>query len=476
VTNTGPDVQDLYIERINPDNPYQYEYDGRWEDMTVLREEIAVKGRDQPEQLEVRLTRHGPIMNDVGFDAEETMSLRWTALEGGQLFRSVYMLDTASSWEEFREALRYWQAPSQNFVYADAEGNIGYQMPGNIPIRPKGEGLVPVPGWSSDYEWSGYIPYEELPSVYNPPNHFVVTANNKVVPDSYPYFISREWAEPYRAQRITDLLRRGTNWTLDGFRDIQADLYSATGQRLATQLLELGPSNWLEERALRFLEEWDHNLDADSGAGGITEVLLWRLLVNTFGDEVERAGLSEEDFTGFPSALLAILEDADNPWFDDLRTSEAESRDDIMQRSVQETTEFWARRFGDLVGNKDEQWAWGKVHVAIFEHPCGSVAPLHLLFNRGPIAVGGSGNTVCAGGYEPGGFEMGSLPSYRQIIDVGEWQNSRSHHTTGQSGQPLHKHYADMIEPWREVEHHPMLFEREDILANQEGTLLLKPS
>lgn len=475
VTNVGPDVQDLYIERVNPDNPYQYEYDGRWEDMTVLSEEIVVKGRDQPEKLEVRLTRHGPIMNAVGCEAEETMSLRWTALEGGQLFRSAYMLDKARNWDEFREALRYWQAPSQNFVYADVEGNIGYQMPSHIPIRPKGEGLVPVPGWTSEYEWSGYIPFEELPFVYNPPNHLVVTANNKVVPDSYPYFISREWAEPYRAQRITDLLESGAGWTVDGFRDIQADTYSTTGDCLAAQLLDLGPSNWLEERAFRFLEEWDCDLDADSGAGGITEVLLWRMLVNTFGDEVEQAGLDEDDFVGFPSALLAILDDAANPWFDDVRSPQVENRDDILQRSTQETTDFWARRFGDLVGNKDEQWAWGKVHTATFEHTLGSVSPLHLLFNRGPIAVGGSDDTVYACGYSYGDFAVGTLSSYRQIIDVGEWQDSRSQHTTGQSGQPLHKHYADMIEPWRKVEHHPMLFEREDILANKEGTLVLQP-
>ena len=476
VTNAGPDVQDLYIERINPDNPYQYQYDGRWEDMTVLREKIAVKGRDRPEQLEVRLTRHGPIMNEVGCDSEETMSLRWTALEGGQLFRSVYMLDTARNWEEFREALRYWQAPSQNFVYADVDGNIGYQLPGHIPVRPKGEGLVPVPGWTSEYEWAGYIRFDELPYVYNPRTHFVVTANNKVVPDSYPYFISREWAEPYRAQRITNLLQAGAGWTIEGFRDIQADTYSATGERLAALLLNVGPSNWLEKRAFRFLEEWDSRLTADSGAGGITEVLLWRLLVNTFGDEVARAGLDEDDFVGFASALLTLLDDPTSPWFDDVRTPEVESQHDILQTSLQETTDFWARRYGDLVGNKDEQWAWGKIHTATFEHVLGAVSPLHLLFNRGPVAVGGSGNTVCACGYEYGDFGVSSLPSYRQIIDVGEWQNSRSQHTTGQSGQPLHKHYADMIDAWRKVEHHRMLYEREDILADKEGTLVLQPS
>jgi penicillin amidase len=471
MTNAGPDVQDLYVEKINPDNPDQYEFEGRWEDMTIIREEIKVKGRDEPEVLTVRLTRHGPIMTPVVPEAEEQLALRWTALEGGQLFRSVYMLDQARNWEEFREALRYFQAPSQNFVYADVEGNIGYQMPGDIPIRAKGEGLVPVPGWTGEYEWTGSIPFEELPSVYNPPTHYVVTANHKVVPDDYPYLISHEWAEPFRAQRIIDLLQAKDTLTADDFRDIQADTYSIPAAVLTPYVLELGPEGWLQERAFRLLEGWDYRLESSSAAAGVMEVMLWRLLANTFGDELQEAGIEEKEFLGFPTSLLNIIAERDNPWFDDVRTAEVEDRDDILRRSAQEMVDFWGRRFGD----QPRDWTWGRLHQAVFAHPLGSVSPLHLLFNRGPVPARGSGDTVDAASYKRGDFLIRSLASLRQIVDVSEWRNSRSQHTTGQSGQPLHKHYGDMIESWQEVQHHPMLYEKEDIVASQEGLLILEP-
>ncbi len=469
VTNVGPDVQDLYVEKINPDNPNQYEFKGRWEDVTVIHEEIKVKGRDEPVKLNVRVTRHGPIMTPVVSGAKEQLALRWTALEGGQLFRSVYMLDRAGNWDEFREALRYWQAPSQNFVFADRQGNIGYQMPGDIPIRAKGQGLVPAPGWTGEYEWTGYIPFKELPFVYNPPNHYVVTANNKVVPDDYPYFISHEWSAPFRAQRIAELLQGNDSLTIDDFRDIQADTYSIPGATLTPYILALEPDGWLQERAMTVLRDWDYRADIESAGAGIFQVTYGRLLANTFGDELQEAKI--EDWLASPMALLAIMGDEDNPWFDDVSTPDVEGRDHILSRSFQEALDFWGNKFGDA----PHEWTWGRLHQATFEHPMGSVKPLNLIFNRGPVAVRGTGDTVDAAGYSSGDFSVRVVASYRHVIDVGEWHNSRSQHTTGQSGQPFHKHFGDMIASWQAVEHHPMLYEKSDIEASKEGLLILEP-
>jgi penicillin amidase len=475
VTNVGPDTQDLYVEKINPANPDQYEFQGQWQDMTVITEEIKVKGRSEPEKLTVRLTRHGPLMTPVVSGATEQLALRWAALEGGGLFHSVYLLDRASNWDEFRAALRHWQAPSQNFVYADEDGNIGYQMPGNIPIRAKGQGLVPAPGWTGEYEWTGYIPFDELPFVYNPPTHYIVTANNKVVPDSYPYFISAEWSEPSRAQRISDLLRGNDNLTVDDMRNIQADTYSIPAAKLMPYILALGPDGWLQERAFKFLRAWDFRMEKESGAAGIMDVILWRTLANTFGDELENAGVNDRTWMETVTGLFNIMQQRDDRWFDDVRTPEIEDRDAILRRSVQEAMEFWRRRFGDLVGNLDSQWAWGKVHTATFAHPLGSVKPLDLVFNRGPVAARGSWCTVDAAAYGAGDFAVETVSSYRQIIDVGAWQNSRSQHTTGQSGQPFYKHYDDMIQSWQAVKHHPMLYDKDDIVANQELLVLVSP-
>jgi len=476
VTNLGPDVQDLYLEKLNPDNPTQVEFMGQWEDVQVVKEEIKVKDQEAV-VLEVRLTRHGPLLNDVVDGLEQPIAFRWTALDAARLFDSVVGVNLARDWESFREALRNWDVPSQNFVYADVAGNIGYQSPGKIPIRAKGDGTVPVPGWTGEYEWTGYIPFDELPFVYNPPTHFVVTANNKVVPDDYPYLISSGWAPGYRAQRIADLLASKAAsgpLTPDDFRDIQADVYSLPGEFLTTYLLEARPENDLQERALNQVRDWDHvNSDASPGAA----------ILAVFYQEISRAVLADElgdelfdDYAegGQIRALESILAHADNAWLDDVSTSVVETRQAIVQRAFAATVE----RLSDALGDRPERWAWGRLHTATFvNNPLGvsGIGPLERLVNKGPFPMGGSGYTVYNTGYDRD-FEQRTVSSQRQIVDLNDWGNCRSQHTTGQSGQPMHKHYADMIQAWRAVEHHPMLFDRPQIEAEQEGTLILRPA
>jgi len=480
VTNVEPDVQDLYIEKINPANPHQYEYQGQWEDMDVVQEEIEVKGRDEPLLLKVRLTHHGPIINDVVGslkDSPDVLAFRWTALEGERLFQSVYMLNQARNWEEFRAALRHWGVPAQNFVYADVEGNIGYQTPGNIPIRANGQGLVPVPGWTGEYEWTGYIPFNELPSAYNPPTHFIVTANNKVVPDDYPYFISHEWSAPYRAQRIVHLLTAKDKLSVQDLSQIQADTYSIPGKQLVPYLLALEPQGTLEEQAMEQLRTWDFRNEVDSPGAAIFQVFYLQLVENTFADE-----LGEELFEDYLDrdefhhiALERLMEQLDSPWFDDVSTSEVEGRDEIVRRSFKGAIAYLGNRFGDT----PSRWAWGQLHTMTFVHdPLGQsgIGPLEMLFNRGPIPAQGSGYTVDAASFdytEP--FAMNFGVSYRQIIDLGDWGNSLFIHTTGQSGHPLHRHYADMMAPWQAVEYHPMHFDKTSIEADKEGVLILTP-
>lgn len=474
VTNLEADVQDLYLEKVNPENVTQYEFIGQWKDMVIVKEEIKVKGQESV-ILEIHLTRHGPLLNDVVEGLEQPTALRWTALEAMHLTTSLARLNVASDWESFRDALRYWDAPSQNFVYADVDGNIGYQSPGRIPIRAKGDGTVPVPGWSGEYEWTGYVPFDELPFVYNPPTHFVVTANNKVVPDDYPYLLSSQWLAGYRAQRITDLLTAKAasgRLTADDFRDIQADVYSLPGEFLTPYLLETTPEGELQERALEQVRGWDCINGAESPGAAILAV---------FHQELHRAILADElgdelcdDYGNHPRAIEAILAEANNPWLDDVTTTAVETRQDIIQRAFAETV----NRLSDLLGDRPEKWAWGRLHTATFVNtPLGvsGIGLLERLVNKGPFPMGGSGYTVNAAGHYRN-FEQGTVASYRQIVDLSDWGNCRSQHTTGQSGQPMHKHYADMIQSWRAVEHHPMLFDRAQIETEQEGTLILQPA
>ncbi len=293
VTNLGPDVQDLFIERVNPQNPNQYEYQGEWVDMEIVREEIRVAGREEPEVLFVRITRHGPIINDVVGGTEEDWSFgwqplafSWTALQPGTLMKSVLLLDQATNWEEFREALSYWDVPSQNFVYADVEGNIGYQAPGRIPIRAAGDGSMPVPGWTGEYEWVGYIPFDELPRAFNPPEGYIVTANNAVVGPDYPYFISKDWAPGYRARRIVELIEADPSLSREDLQVIQGDSSPVWAQEVLPYLRSLSTDDPRLAQALDLLRAWDGRAVRDSAGAALFEAFRVHLIDETFGDEL----------------------------------------------------------------------------------------------------------------------------------------------------------------------------------------------
>ncbi len=250
-TNVGPDVMDLYIEKVNPDHPNQYEVDGKWVDMNVQTETIQVSG-GKPVSLTIRSTRHGPIVSDVYMPDDFTgqagiplpdnyaIALAWTALQPAHIFDAVWGFDTARNWDEFRQAARAFSVPAQNLVYADVDGNIGYQMPGLIPIRASGDGRLPVPGWTDANEWSGFIPFDQLPASFNPPSGFIVTANNAVVSPDYPYLISSDWDYGFRAQRITDLITQAPGKIdLAYIQKMQFDNTSLNAETLVPLLLGL---------------------------------------------------------------------------------------------------------------------------------------------------------------------------------------------------------------------------------------------
>ena len=481
VTNLGPDVQDLFIERINPQNPNQYEYQGEWLDMEIVREEIRVAGEEEPVMVNVRLTRHGPIINDVVGGTEEDwafgwqpLALSWTALQPGTLMKSVLLLDRASNWDEFREALRYWDVPSQNFVYADVEGNIGYQAPGRIPIRAKGNGSMPVPGWTGEYEWVGYIPFDELPRAFNPPEGYIVTANNAVVGPDYPYFISMDWAPGFRARRIVELIEADPSLSLEDLQAIQGDSTPVYAQDVLPYLLALSSDDPRLAEALDLLRNWDGQAVRDSAGAALFEAFRLHLIDLTFGDELGEQLLGRARGTA-GVALVGLLANEISPWFDDVTTPRVEMRDDILLKALEEAVEELTKK----LGRDMSRWRWGDLHTATFENQSlgqSGIALIEAIFNRGPVPVDGTLATVNNTGYslnKP--YAVSVVPSYRQIVDLGDFTRSVSMHTTGQSGHPYHSHYDDMIDPWRNIEYHPMLWERTDVEADAEGVLVLKP-
>jgi penicillin amidase len=385
-------------------------------------------------------------------------------------------MNRAQNWDEFRNALRDFDVPAQNVVYADVDGNIAYQMPGRIPMRAAGDGLLPVPGWTDQYEWTGFIPFDELPTLLNPPQGYIATANNAVVGPDYPYLISLDWDRGYRAQRIADLLDVDEPITPEYVAQMQADNLNLSAQEILPYLLKLSFNPQAEPELAglaRRLATWDYRNNADSGPAAIYEAFWAGLLAETFHDELPQ----EMWPTGNDVSRLRVrnlLSQPDNAWWDNVNTPEVETRDAILRRALARAQALLVERLG---ANPD-RWTWGRLHTARFVNATlgqSGIAPVEALFNRGPIPVGGGTAIVNATAYElTEGFEVTSLPSMRLIVDLADLDNSRLIHTTGQSGHPFNPHYADMLRRWAQNEYHPMLWSREAIEAQVEGRLLFQ--
>lgn len=487
VTNVGPDVQDLFIERINPQNPNQYEYQGEWVDMQVLEETLQVAG-GAPEILTVRYTRHGPIISETygmleGFTGQAgielpeqyAIALSWTALEPNTTFQAIWKLDQARDWEDFREAAASFNVPSQNLVYADVDGNIGYQMPGHIPLRSRGDGGLPAPGWSGDWEWQGYIPFEQLPHLYNPPEGFIVTANHAVVDSRYPYLITTDWDYGTRAIRIRELIEKTPRpLDLEAMAAIQGDNRNLNAAALTPLLLEIPLDEPQLEQARLILQDWDYQNALDSAPAALFEAFWKHLLAAAFHDELP------EDFwpTGggrWFTVIQRLAQDPDNPWWDDLRTQEREGRDAIFRRAFGAAV----AELSSLQSVDPRDWHWGGLHTVTFRNASlgkSGIAPIEALFNRGPYAASGGSGIVNATSYNAAkDYTVSWLPSMRMIVDLGDLENSRAINTLGQSGHAYHAHYADMIEDWRAIRYHPMHWARSVIEAEAGGRLVLQP-
>ena len=512
VTNLAPDVQDVYMERINPADPTRYEVNGEWREMTVRTEEIGVAGRTEPHVIRVRETRNGPLITDLASNAEfrgfgvelpqvaadglglTELSLRWTALEPNRTLESIYRLNRADDFSSFREALSLFDVPAQNFVYADTEGNIGYQAPGRIPVRRGGTGRIPAPGWTDEYQWEGFIPFEELPYVYNPEKDYVVTANNPVVPDSYPYLIATEFNHGYRARRIVDLIEEGdTDIDTDDVAAMHGDTYNLMFESLRPVLeqLDLGVDDDAAESdgrapgaavsaARDMLLAWDGRMDTDSAEAALYAFFYQSLVESLFLDQIPAELWESSPRIGEGSRVQSVIEnllaDPGSRWWDDVLTpSRTERRDDILRRALSRALVAGEARFDA----PPEDWEWGAIHTAEFRNQSlgeSGIGLIERLFNRGPVAVGGGMQQVLSADWdfrEP--YEVNLLSSMRQIIDLSDLDASRMSHTTGQSGHPFHRHYDDLMEPWARVEYHPHYFSREALDGTRVRRLELSP-
>jgi penicillin amidase len=480
VTNLGPDVQDLYIEKLNPADQNQYEVNGAWAGMDVREETIDVAG-GEPVTVTVRATRHGPVVSDALESLEDfdrsgvekpdpyAIALRWTALDANPGIVTAFLgLDTASNWDEFREALSTFTVPAQNFIYADTAGNIGYQAPGSIPIRAGGDGTLPVPGWTDEYEWTGFIPFDELPRSFNPERGYIVTANNAVVDDSYRYHLTYDWAYGYRARRLVDLVGSNPGIGLDEHRTIQFDAYDLNAERLMPYLTRL------DSPLSAPLASWDFANFADSPGAAAFNAVWARVLELTFHDDLPEDFWPDGGGRWF-SIVSAMLDEPKDPFWDDTRTAEVEGRDDILTRALDAAYDDLVDRFGDDPAN----WRWGEMHTSTFVSQTLGATGIGLIddrFNRGPYPSSGGAAIVNATSWSAvDGFATTWLPSFRMLVDLGDLSRSLATHTTGQSGHTDHPHYDDMIPLWLSGENAPMLWTRAQVDEAAETVQTLIP-
>lgn len=480
ITNLCADVQDLYIEKLDdPVHPRRYQYRNAWRDLTVRREQIEVKGKPKV-AYEVWETHHGPIVNGVITELKGSppMALRWPALGGTRLVDALAALNRAHDWSSFHRALADWETPSVNFVYADVSGHIGYQSTARVPVRVPGhQGMVPVPGWDGRFEWQGFIPYEEMPSVLDPPSGFIVTANNKVVGDDYPHFIAYDMADPYRAQRITALLSAGHRFTRESLRAIQAETYGLPAAALRPYLLAVPPAGEREKKALEEVRRWDLRYEPGSAGAAVYEAWYWHLLGDVLGDELGPDVLTEYRIVGLSQvpSIVGLMARPNDPLFDDRRTPAAERRDDIVRRSLTHAVDWLSQRYG----NDPADWTYGRMHSITFVHaPLGQsgIAPLERLFNSATFPVPGTAFTVNAAVSDvtkPFGVNFGT--SQRMIVDLADLEASTWVNSTGQNAQLWHRHREDQIPKWQAVESYPMRFGERAVRTHSEARLTLVP-
>jgi penicillin amidase len=477
VSTMYADVTDLYLERVEGD---RYEYKGKQVPLETRRETIKVAGGES-RTITVRSTRHGPLLSDVSDDVDDVgsanaVALQWTALTPRRTIAAVFELNRAQGWKEFRAAAKRFTVPSQNLIYADGAGNIGYQAPGAIPIRSRGDGRWPVPGWDGKHEWKGYVPFHALPMELNPAEGFIVTANNQVVGDQYPYTLGADTAPGYRSARIRDLLTSRDRLSVRDMTRFQMDAYSANAEKLVPRLLDLRLETPFARQGQEMLRSWDFRQTAESGAAAYFSVVWRNLLELTFHDALPREQWPDGGERWF-NVVRTILDEPNSHWWDNLATpTTVERRDDVLRDSMVRARDELTR----IRSRSTSGWEWGNVHRLTLVNPTlgdTGMAIIDRLFNRGPVEVGGGGGLVNANAWDAAeGYEVTAVPSMRMVVDLADFDRSRWIQLSGSSGHAFHEHYDDQLPLWAEGRTLPWAFGDKAITRSTEDTLTLRPT
>ncbi|MCP5046333.1 MAG: penicillin acylase family protein [bacterium] len=446
MTNVMVDDLDFYLETVNPGNPNQYKFNGQWKDMEIREETFKVKGGNIVKE-ELKFTHRGPVISRFKGIDNRSVSMRWIGNEYSSEATGVYHLNRARNWQEFRNAVKRFTSISQNIVYADTDGNIGLQTSAGLPIR-KGGGQNLVPGDTDEFDWTGIVPFEELPYSYNPDSGYVSSANNKTVNEDYPHYISNWFIPPDRINRIREMLEEKEKLSIDDFKLMQGDFKSKHVEKFLGDILAVLKKardlSAAETETLQLLSQWDGVLNRDSAAAAVFETLYAMLVKHLVKDELGEDLYDE--YVGFKilpqNLVMNVWKSRDSGWCDNIRTEEKETFDQWIVSGFKDTV----RQLREKQGGVPNQWQWGKLHRLVLRHPMGRVKILDFLFNfnRGPYEIGGSFHTVSPYSYSlrrP--YDSGYGASQRHIYSAADWDRSLSIIPTGISGIPASPFYCD---------------------------------
>jgi len=457
----GLDQQDLYIEELNPANPLEYRTESGWAAMTVRREVFLVKG-SSAQAVDLKFTRHGPVLWQ---DGKRALALRWVGSEPGTAgYLASLAVDRAQNWSEFEAAVARWKVPSENIVYADRAGNIGEHSVGLAPLR-SWTGLLPMPG-AGDYTWRGFVPPFKLPHSYNPAPGFVASANQKMIPEHYPYKVGFEWEPRYRFERVRSLIEAarssGHKLTIEDMESMQSDVVSLP----ARELQQLLRSSTLQHNAeLGEFLRWDGALMRDSAQALVYE--FWRREICRRLGRRFSANHGERYQDLPPDVMMALLARPDAVLFGEQPLI---ARDALLLEAYRAARVELAHRFGP----DPSLWSWGKPHSIRFRHALDQLTRAGELLDLGPLPRPGDGYTVNAAGFDESWQQIEGA-SYREILDVGDWDRSLAVNTPGQSGQPGGRHYADLLPLWDAGEYFPLVYSRAAVDKATVDRLLLRP-
>ncbi len=454
LSNTGPDTQDLFVERRDPDNPDHYLTPAGPVPFAVRDETIAVRfsGSRQIRMLE---TRHGPVLTGMvsslqgGPDDDEVLALAWTMLhDDDQSANAALLLHTATDWQTFNNAARSFAGPMQNIIYADRDGSIGVLSPGLVPVRRSGDGRLPVDGSSGEADWAGRIPFEELPRVVDPPSGIIAAANNRPVGKEYPYFLSHRWEPEWRAQRIDELLGSGAPHDLASFTRIQRDTWSGLAAVLVPHALAGTPQTTAGRLLQIRLEDWDYTMDADLVAPTIFHTWYRALTRAIYADEL--GDLFAKAWWDRPLFVLATLDADTHGWCNDVVSGETLTCAEVSGRALDEAADTLVR----IAGSDPSDWIWGDVHAMHLRHPLFGFVPVLDTLTGVSVPLGGDGYSISATShrFSPRHETFNTVhgPSLRAVIDFDDPVTGHFVTMPGQSGNPFSPYYDNLVERWHE--------------------------